>query len=188
MEIIALVVGILGGAVLGVVGRWLWDYAKRDRIRCDDAFDRSRDLDTKFLLEHELDANASEGATASSPYEGPDGGSQAGSALKPIDESIQTFGDTLRLSQRVILHIYMQGRLSPGEIAPFDLCQRGMTERLSVSQGSLTKSLQRLRVAGVVVDDRRHVAGMQRRLKVYRLSPLGETLARDLRRRGLGAG
>lgn len=57
-----------------------------------------------------------------------------------------------------------------------------MSEALSVPQGAIAKALQRLGAAGVFEVDRRHVSHQARRLLVYQLTPLGEALARDLRR------
>jgi len=90
--------------------------------------------------------------------------------------------ETLRLSQRVVLQIYRQGALGPHEVAPVELCQLGLVGSLGVRQSALTKVLTRLVAAGVLATDRRHVEGQPRRLKVYQLTPLGESLARDLRR------
>jgi DNA-binding PadR family transcriptional regulator len=91
--------------------------------------------------------------------------------------------ERLRTSQRVILHVMSQGRLPPGEVAPFGLSQAGMGRALEVTQSALAKTLARLVAGGVLTVGRRHVKGEDRRLKVYELTPLGESLARDLRRR-----
>ena len=95
--------------------------------------------------------------------------------------------ETLRISQRLVLHIYRQGALGPHEVAPLELCQLGMTQTLGVRQTALTKVLTRLVAAGVLDEERRHVRGQPRRLKTYQLTPLGESLARDLRRHALPA-
>ena len=92
-------------------------------------------------------------------------------------------GEPLRTSERVILHILRQGRLGPGELAPIGLSQTGIGEALGLRQSALAKALARLVAAGVLVVSRRHVERQSRRLKVYELTPLGEALARDLRRR-----
>ena len=86
----------------------------------------------------------------------------------------------LKLSQRVLLHLYQQGHLADGEVAPMGFTQGGMAERLEVGQSPLSSVLRRLVVAGLVVQDTRHVRGQPRRLRVYRLSPLGDSVARDL--------
>jgi DNA-binding MarR family transcriptional regulator len=91
--------------------------------------------------------------------------------------------DTLRLSQRVILHIYVQGIRTPGEVAPLALCQAGMVESLGIPQGGLAAVLRRLEAAGILLAEREHVQGRDRRLKVYRLSARGLELARELRSR-----
>jgi DNA-binding MarR family transcriptional regulator len=91
--------------------------------------------------------------------------------------------EPLRTSQRVILHILRQGRLGPNELSPVGLSQAGIGAALGIRQSSLAKALARLVAAGVLSVGRRHVEHQVRRLKVYELTPLGEALARDLRRR-----
>jgi hypothetical protein len=95
---------------------------------------------------------------------------------------------TLRLSQRVILHVYAQGAWPPGEVAPGGLCQAGMVEALGIPQTGLAAVLRRLEAAGVLLGERAHVRGHDRRLKVYRLSSRGMDLAQELRRRTRGKG
>lgn len=89
-------------------------------------------------------------------------------------------GPRLKLSQRVMLHLYRQGHLAEGEVAPIGFTQSGMSDALGVAQSPLSSVLRRLTVAGLVVQDTRHVRGQPRRLRVYRLTPLGESVARDL--------
>lgn len=86
----------------------------------------------------------------------------------------------LKLSQRVLLHLYLQGHLADGEVAPVGFTQGGMAETLDVAQSPLSSVLRRLVMAGLVTQDTRHVRGQPRRLRVYRLSPLGSSVARDL--------
>jgi DNA-binding MarR family transcriptional regulator len=91
--------------------------------------------------------------------------------------------DAVRLSQRVILHVYALGTLPQGDVAPPGLCQAGIGEALGVTQGGLAAVLRRLEAAGVVTVERGHVRGRDRRLKIYRLSAQGLEIARDLRAR-----
>jgi DNA-binding PadR family transcriptional regulator len=56
-----------------------------------------------------------------------------------------------------------------------------MMDGLGIPQGTLAKVLSRLEAAGVVRSGRRHVSGEPRRLKVYELTGLGESVARDIR-------
>lgn len=87
---------------------------------------------------------------------------------------------------RLILHLYAQGRLAPHEVADPEFTQAGIGSTLDLRQGTVTRVLTRLTAAGVLGSDRRHVAGRSRRLLVYTLTPLGESVARDLRRRAVG--
>jgi len=72
--------------------------------------------------------------------------------------------------------------MGPNDVAPVGLSQTGLSEALGATQSSIAKVLQRLVAAGVLTVSRRHVSGQGRRLLVYELTPLGEALARDLRR------
>lgn len=93
---------------------------------------------------------------------------------------------TLRIAQRVVLHLARLGRFGPDEVAPPGATQGGMSEALGVRQSSLTKVLARLVAGGALEESTGHVQGAPRRLKIYRLSSLGEAIARDLRRSGHG--
>jgi len=87
---------------------------------------------------------------------------------------------------RVILHLASLGRLGNDDVAKLGYTQRGMTEALGIPQGALAKVLSRLQEADIVESHRMHVSGEPRRLKVYRLTGLGESVARDLRHRPIG--
>lgn len=89
----------------------------------------------------------------------------------------------LRLSQRVVLHLQRQPRITRFDLAPRSMTQAGMAESLDATQSALAKVLARLGAAGVLSEQREHVQGEPRRLKVYQLTPVGEALARDVRRR-----
>ena len=84
------------------------------------------------------------------------------------------------LAGRVIVHLARLGRLPRDEVGAVGFTQKGMRESLRVPQGSIAKTLSRLRSAGVVEVDRRHVRNQPRRLKVYTLTALGESVARDI--------
>jgi len=97
--------------------------------------------------------------------------------------SVPTLDADLRLSQRVLLHVARQGIVGPNDVAPRALSQGGMVEALAVPQGVLTGVLRRLVAAGVISEHREHARGVDRRVKVYRLTSLGEQVARELRTR-----
>jgi DNA-binding MarR family transcriptional regulator len=88
------------------------------------------------------------------------------------------------LAGKVIVHLSLLGRLGNDEVGRLGFTQAGMSETLGIRQGTLTKVLSRLEAARVVEVDRRHVQGQSRRLNVYRLTALGESVARDIRHRG----
>lgn len=108
-------------------------------------------------------------------------------AVAPSAANRSVEAEGLGLARRVVLHLSFQGRLGPDEVAPVGFTQQGMAASLSVRQGNLSKVLQRLVAAGALEVDRRHVRGVDRRLNVYRLTALGESISRDLRRRRGGS-
>ena len=103
-------------------------------------------------------------------------------AAVPVAELLQR--ERLRLSQRVVLHLAAQGRLYDDEVATPAFTQGGMSEALQVGQSPLSNILRRLVLGGVLSEDVRHVRGRPKRLRVYRLTTMGEALAAELRRRG----
>jgi DNA-binding MarR family transcriptional regulator len=85
-------------------------------------------------------------------------------------------------ARRVILHLYAQGRLAPHEVADPEFTQEGIGLALNLRQGTVARVVGRLSATGVLESDRRHVTGRPRRLTVYTLTALGESVARDLRK------
>ena len=85
------------------------------------------------------------------------------------------------MAARVILHLSSLPRLGPNDVAHLEQTQQGMVATFGVLQGSLVRVLQRLVAGEVVAVERRFVSGVNRRMKVYRLTPLGVAAAHDLR-------
>ncbi|MCI4335772.1 MAG: helix-turn-helix transcriptional regulator [Thermoplasmata archaeon] len=90
-------------------------------------------------------------------------------------------GPEASLSQQILTHLYRQGRLGPGEVAPVSFTQEGIGRALGRDQSAFAKTLVRLEASGLLVTEVQHVTGGTRRRKVYRLTDRGETLARSLR-------
>ena len=61
-----------------------------------------------------------------------------------------------------------------------------MIDALGVNQGTLAGPLQRLVLSGALVVERGHARGVDRRVKVYRLTTLGERLVEELRKHERG--
>ena len=126
---------------------------------------------------------------------GPDPGGRGGvpprSASRPAATPYQTsapptgqFDDPttrLQLSKRILLHLARQGRLGPDDVAPREMSQAGMVESLHVGQGTLTGALRALVDAGLLSEKREHARGVERRVKIYRLTSAGEALAKEIR-------
>ncbi|MCI4342992.1 MAG: hypothetical protein L3J92_02605 [Thermoplasmata archaeon] len=96
------------------------------------------------------------------------------------------FGDPGRgigLAARVILHLSHAEHLGPNDAGRLHATQQGMVAALSARQSSLVKVLQSLLASGVVVVERRFVADADRHMRVYRLTPLGQSTARNIERR-----
>lgn len=91
--------------------------------------------------------------------------------------------ETLSLSYRILLHLARQGRYGPDEVPPKAFSQAGIVEALGISQGAIVGILQRFVAAGVLSVERGHVRGIDRRVKVYLLTPAGESLVEEIRRR-----
>ncbi|MCI4358602.1 MAG: PKD domain-containing protein [Thermoplasmata archaeon] len=91
--------------------------------------------------------------------------------------------EALRISERVVVHLVRLGTLPQHEVAPLGFSQLGMATDLQIAQNRLTNVLRRLVAGGILTEELRHVRGRPRRLKVYRLTPRGEGLGRELRRR-----
>jgi DNA-binding MarR family transcriptional regulator len=87
----------------------------------------------------------------------------------------------------MIDHLRRQPRTGPYDIASAGMSQAGMVDALGATQSAVAKVARRLVASGVLLETREHVQGSPTRLKVYRLTPLGEALARDIRQRHRGA-
>jgi len=120
-------------------------------------------------------------AAPAPPAEAPEGTTPAGPPLRTRPGSAAE--STLRLSQRILLHLMQQGTLEARELAGLARTQVGMGRTLGASQSAISNVLSRLAAAGVIGSELRHVAGHPRRLRVYYLTPTGGELARDLWRR-----
>ena len=89
----------------------------------------------------------------------------------------------LQISARLPLHIAGLPRYAPGESPSEALTQAGMARALGTSQGAVSNAVRRLVYGGVLRVDRVHVRGRLRRVKVYGLTPDGESLVREIRAR-----
>jgi DNA-binding MarR family transcriptional regulator len=164
MDTVTLLVGIAAGAVVALLGRLLLD---RYRTRGTQA------------VSVVLPVARGPPPSGPAPPEPPTtlaGSPQLAPAARPDRPA------TVRASELVILHLYRAGRLNSYDLAAGTLTQAGMSAQLGMSQSALAKTLGRLQAAGVLTDQRQHVKGETRRLKVYVLTPVGEALARNLHR------
>src|SRR5271155_1401052 len=86
------------------------------------------------------------------------------------------------LAARVILHLARLERLRPNDVARLDFTQQGRVAVFAVRQSSLGRVLQLLEAGDIVPGEGRCVADAQRRMKVYRLTMLGQSTSRNLQR------
>jgi PKD repeat protein len=151
-----------------------------------------------------MDGPPATGAIASSPPSGPaeplPATATSNSPLSPplpprsapgpssISETPSPGRERARLSERVILHLGGQPAVDADGVGTLPRTQGGMATGLGVGQNSLTNVLRRLEAAGVVRTQLRHVRGSPRRLKVYELTPRGESLYRERRSNPPSAG
>jgi DNA-binding MarR family transcriptional regulator len=167
-----LAVGIAVGGAAGLAVRILWERYRRPR----------GSLSTRPPPPRPTPAVEPTPQVAPGPEPAPVSPSRASPVRTADGSAIRADAVSLRISQRIVLHVYAQGRIARDDVAPSGLCQAGMSEALDEPQTHLAKPLARLVAGGVLLVDRRHVSGKSRRLLVYTLTPLGEALARDLRR------
>lgn len=108
----------------------------------------------------------------------PYSGLPAGPRFGPEDAS---------LSQRILVYLLAKPRVDPRQVAPKEITQGGMATALNKPQSAFAKAVSRLEAAELLTSQSRYIAGGPRRLKAYQLTPLGESVAQDLRRRGVRA-
>jgi PKD repeat protein/DNA-binding MarR family transcriptional regulator len=84
------------------------------------------------------------------------------------------------LSERILIHLYRQGRPDPDRSAPDAFTQDGMAAALGRPQSAFARALLRLEASGLVRSELAHVQGRSRRAKTYVLTPQGESAARRL--------
>lgn len=91
--------------------------------------------------------------------------------------------DSVRLALRVVVQLDRLGPPGPDGSARPEATQDGLAGTLGVTQGAVSKVLARLMAVNMVVQERRHVRGRDRRVRVYFLSSEGEGLAREIEQR-----
>ena len=119
----------------------------------------------------------------------PDGDLLSGTSVRsPPGPVASAAAQQVALSRRIVLHLFALGRWGPDDVGPSEATQRGICAGLSAEQSAVSKVLRRLEAAAVIVSDRRHVRGEDRRLNVYALTRSGELLAHEILARNVGAG
>jgi len=113
----------------------------------------------------------------------PPAGSEAQNLTPDLAIPSKATEERLRLSERMVAHLFRYRGLGPDDVARPDVTQRGIAVALDADQRAVSKVLLRLIAAGVVSEDRRHVRGGSRRVKVYTLTRRGEALAVEVRSR-----
>ena len=119
-------------------------------------------------------------ADASSPEpsrRNPDSRGSAGLGGKDVP------GVELRLSERILVQLGREGRLDADTTARPGRTQAGLAETVDSNRNAVSKVLRRLVAAGILTEERRHVSGLDQRVKVYDLTLRGEALAREVARR-----
>lgn len=91
--------------------------------------------------------------------------------------------EQVRLSLRIVVLLSQIGPPGADGVAKSESTQRGMAQVLSVTQGAVSKVVNRLVIAGVILRERHHVRGQGRRVRIYFLTSRGEGLAREIRER-----
>ncbi|MCI4331505.1 MAG: PKD domain-containing protein [Thermoplasmata archaeon] len=108
-------------------------------------------------------------------------GSPAALASPPRREPDPTEGtgdeDPLRLSERVLVHLFWFGTDEATGVGRIEATQLGLARAMGVRQHTVSKVLSRLVDGGALETTTRHVSGASRRVKVYSLTPRGRNLA-----------
>lgn len=87
------------------------------------------------------------------------------------------------VSERILIHLLRLGQWDKTGVAPAGSTQGGISQVLGRPQGAFAKTLLRMEEGGLLTKELGHVVGVSRRLKVYRLTPLGLAKTADLIRR-----
>jgi hypothetical protein len=85
--------------------------------------------------------------------------------------------EAIRISERILYHLHAAQVTDEAGRAPVGLTQQGIQSALELRQGAVASALARMVAAGLVTSRLDHVSGRARRLKVYRLTPLGQRLS-----------
>jgi DNA-binding MarR family transcriptional regulator len=171
LDLLEFSLGIGAGAAAALAGRALFD-----RLRA-----RSPPREANSSSPHA--ASASSDAPGSPAPQG-NGISASGTGALLRDTADPGPTSSTRASEKVILHLYRSEGPASEVVRSKSVTQAGMGAALGFTQSALTRTLGRLIAAGVLQVERQHVSGQSRRLKVYRLTPLGAALARNLDRKG----
>lgn len=91
--------------------------------------------------------------------------------------------ESVRLALRVVVQLDRLGPPGPDGTARPEATQDGLAGSLGVTQGAVSKVLARLVAVNIVAQERRHVRGRDRRVRVYFLSSEGEGLAHEIEQR-----
>lgn len=84
---------------------------------------------------------------------------------------------------RTLARLGELSRLADERVVPVEYTQSGLAEFLGVGQGTMSKVLSRLVLAGLIVVSRQHVPGARLRLKTYSISLAGENFLYEVQRR-----
>jgi hypothetical protein len=185
------VLGVLVAAAVGIVAVGLWQWRRRPAGAPTGRGAGGLGGDAPAApipVTGVLSTTAAAGAAgpASAAGSGPPNGA-SGSESAPIAAppgAVERPGESGSLGARILIHLHRQGRLGPEELASLSVTQAGLSDALGRPQSAFARTLQRLESSGLVFTELRHVKGASRRLKVYRLTPLGEERAAELRSRG----
>ena len=83
-------------------------------------------------------------------------------------------------AEQVIMHLYHLGVVERYESFSSGWTQSGIAQAFGLRQNHVSNIVRRLVAAGVLTVQTTHVPGFSRRVKVYQLTPLGDSLARRI--------
>lgn len=104
-------------------------------------------------------------------------------ARQTIARAPPPMDDQTQLSIRIVAHLARVGPPSESGLVRQESTQQGMAVALAVTQGAVSKVLEKLVAVELVRREQLHVPGRVRRVRVYSLTRRGEVLLEEMRAR-----
>ncbi|MFW6176412.1 MAG: BREX system ATP-binding domain-containing protein [Thermoplasmatota archaeon] len=91
--------------------------------------------------------------------------------------------DTSKVKDRILLHLSNYGSYRAKKLMPYKICQPGIAESINASRPHLSQEIIKLVAEGLLFEKIHRVRGMNRKRKVYFLTPEGKKVEEKTRER-----